>query len=217
MVSSPFGRLIHEQMMTHFSGGLRSILTTAQSGGGKFQGRLNQSIRPIPGIRPGVPILLICCALLSVAGCSNSDSFLSLFSSRLVPAGPAPVPIPNPYPIEITGSSYHWNVRYPGFDGLLGTPDDIHGARDIHVPAEREIIFELRSKDYVYLFSIPDLKLKEAAVPTLEFRLTFHASQTGEWKLTGDEFCGEPHPELNGRIIVESHDQFQKWLTDANR
>ena len=117
-----------------------------------------------------------------------------------------------PLVVEVTGSDYQWHLRYPGADGRLGTPDDIHAVRHPHVPVQTETRFRLNSRDYLYKFAVPRLNLKEIAVPDLTFTLEFVVDETGEIEFRGDQFCGYSHPELSGTLFVESPKDFEAWL-----
>lgn len=125
----------------------------------------------------------------------------------------ANITIREPYTIEITGSKFRWLVKYPGADGILITDDDVLTLGNLHVPAQTDVELVLKSADYVYSLALPHFQLHEMAVPGLEFRLRFHTEGDGEFELLGDEFCGDPHPELNGSLFVESPDRFRKWLS----
>ena len=84
--------------------------------------------------------------------------------------------------------------------------------RDVHIPVQTDVVLVLRSEDYVYTLALPQFGLKEIAVPTLEFRLDFRPPDAGRFPLLGDQLCGDPHPDLQCGLVVESRDQFLKWL-----
>jgi len=126
----------------------------------------------------------------------------------------AAIEIGEPYVIEITGHKYRWHIRYPGADGIPSTSDDVTALRNLHLPQEKNIVLVLKSNDFVYKFALPDFNVNEMAVPSLEFRASLHPTVTGTFELIGDEFCGDPHPELNGAVFVEPPDQFRKWLSE---
>lgn len=119
-----------------------------------------------------------------------------------------------PFLIHITGSDKRWHVQYPGADGDplfagMGLP-----LRDIHVPQDMDVEFVLHSTDYLYMLALEEQGVKQIALPDLEFRLTFHPARTGSFELAGNEMCGEPHPELQGHLIVEPREQLLQWLND---
>lgn len=117
-----------------------------------------------------------------------------------------------PYEIEITGSKDRWHVRYPGADGRLATGSEVRTVRNIHVPLRTKIVFVLKSTDYVYVLSLPQYRLKEIAVPELEFRMEFRSEDPGRFALIGEPLCGDPNVEMQGHLIVEARDRFVDWL-----
>ena len=153
-------------------------------------------------------------ALLAVsAGCF--DKGRPVTDTRAVTLRGSPLTtsvIHEPYCIEVTGHEYRWEVRYPGVDGLLATDDDLMTVRNVHVPQETDVVLLLKSLDYVYVMALPKFGLKEMAIPTLEFRMSFHPQEAGQFALLGDELCGDPHPELKGHLIVEPREHFLAWL-----
>lgn len=146
-----------------------------------------------------------CSGLLSVAVCA-----------LLFVAAPAcdqreQTPFPSPYVIEVTGSDFRWDLRYPGDDGRLHTGDDLCAERHIHVPANSRIRLELRSEDYLYQLGFPGLGLKEIAVPDLEFSMEFESGDPGTHELLGGQFCGYTHPDLKGELVVLPPAEFREW------
>jgi heme/copper-type cytochrome/quinol oxidase subunit 2 len=113
-----------------------------------------------------------------------------------------------PLEIEITGSRFHWRVRYPGRDGRLHTADDPIGDGEVHVPVGTRTRLLLRSEDYVYTLALPHLGLKEIAVPDLDFQLDFDASQSGTFELRGDQMCGYAHADLIGKLVVGTAESY---------
>ncbi len=161
--------------------------------------------------------LLEACLVLVVVSAGYSATEL-LSNAAPAASGPAQdnpgAAILDLCPVEMTGTRTGWRVRYPGADGQLATPDDVLLAGDVHVPQDANIVLKLHSSDYVYILAIPELGLKEAAVPGLEFRLEFRPCHAGRFALKGDQLCGEPdpHPELQRKLIVEPRDRFLAWL-----
>lgn len=124
--------------------------------------------------------------LLSSAGCDvNSD---------LSPT--------NALAIEVTGNEYNWYFRYPGRDGVLGTDDDQHSVKDLFLPENTDVFLKLTSNDYVYSFALPDLDLREVAVPGLNFELQFRTKGNQTLQILGDQLCGFAHESLIGTAHV---------------
>jgi heme/copper-type cytochrome/quinol oxidase subunit 2 len=75
--------------------------------------------------------------------------------------------------IEVTGDQFYWKFRYPGRDGIVGSTDDIVSSEELIVPLNRQIRLQLRSLDYIYVFEIPPLGIREIAVPELQYSVEF--------------------------------------------
>jgi len=116
----------------------------------------------------------------------------------------------------MTGDDYHWEVRHPGLDGRLDTPDDVLDSRDLNVPEDTEVRVLLESRDYVYTLAVPEFELKEIVVPDMAFELRLPASEAGSFQLLGDHMCGYDHPELIGTLIVRTRNDYERWLATAN-
>ena len=119
-----------------------------------------------------------------------------------------------PLRIEARGSDRDWNFSYFGPDGTLDTADDVTSTGELNLPVGAEVVIDLRSDDFIYVFSCPDLGLKEIAVPDLEFSLSFTAESPGEFNLLMDPMCGFrlPPGETMGRVKVASASEFHQWL-----
>jgi cytochrome c oxidase subunit 2 len=121
------------------------------------------------------------------------------------------------YRVLITGRDFNWYIRYPGPDNELGTADDIHARRDLHLPQHTKVRLELASDDYLYSLTLPQWNLKEIAVPDLSFCLEFDTQVAGTFDLLGDQMCGYTHPNLLGQLTVQSHSDFDAWLKQRRR
>ena len=121
-----------------------------------------------------------------------------------------------PLRIEARGSDRDLNFSYLGPDGTLDTADDIKSTGEMNLPVGAEVVIDLRSNDFIYVFSCPGLGLKEIAVPDLEFSISFTAERPGEFNLLMDPMCGFrlPPGETMGRIKVASASDFRQWLRE---
>ena len=122
--------------------------------------------------------------------------------------------LPDPLVIEARGREREWQFTYAGADGLIGSADDVVTRRQFQVPAEVEVILQLRSDDYIYVFSCPDLVMKEIAVPDLEYEIRFRAGEAGTHELAMDPMCGFrlPPGATMGNLTVSSETDFRSWF-----
>ena len=118
-----------------------------------------------------------------------------------------------PLTIEARGSDRAWRFVYAGPDGIHGSADDSRSVADLRLPVGAQVLINLRSEDFIYVFSCPGLKLKEIAVPDLEFSISFQVERVGEYELLMDPMCGFrlPPGKTMGTIRVVSERDFRRW------
>jgi cytochrome c oxidase subunit II len=118
-----------------------------------------------------------------------------------------------PITAEITGRQFNWDVRYPGKDGALHTPDDIIRVDgQIHLPANEEILLLINSKDVLHSFFLPNLRMKQDVVPGMDQYMWFKARETAVVDIVCAELCGWGHYKMSGRATFEPREDFDKWL-----
>src|SRR5262249_47193498 len=122
-----------------------------------------------------------------------------------------------PPTLEVTGRQFEWRLRYPGKDNKLGTPDDIHLVNDLHLPVNEEILIELKNADVLHSFFLPNMRVKQDAVPGMKIPVWFRAMERGQYDLVCAELCGWGHYKMKGRLTVESREEFDKWLEEKYR
>ncbi|MDA0811135.1 MAG: hypothetical protein O3C21_01915 [Verrucomicrobia bacterium] len=124
-----------------------------------------------------------------------------------------------PVQVEARGIDRAWQFSYPGADGILGTGDDIVSAGELRLPEGAAVQIQLRSADYIYVFSCPGLQLKEIAVPDLEFALNFGTDRAAHYELAMDAMCGFrlPPGKTMGTLRIVSESDFQVWLEGVAR
>ena len=117
--------------------------------------------------------------------------------------------------VEITAEQFAWNVRYAGADGRFGTADDITTINQLHLPVNQTVLFNLKSKDVIHSFFVPQFRMKQDAVPGLTTHLWVEPTTTGNFEIACAELCGLGHYRMRGFLTVESPEAFKTWLTTA--
>jgi cytochrome c oxidase subunit II len=143
---------------------------------------------------------------------------------------------PGAVKIEVTAEQFVWNVRYPGPDGVFGrtapqfyerigntvgvAPDDPAGKDDltvinnVAVPVGTPVEIVLRSKDVIHSFFMPNVRIKQDAVPGLAVPLRFTATKTGDYEIACAELCGLAHYRMQAFLHVLEPAAYQAWLRD---
>lgn len=122
---------------------------------------------------------------------------------------------PSALQIQILAEQFAWNVRYPGPDGQFETADDIQTINQLHLPVGRSIVVNLKSKDVIHSFFVPELRVKQDAVPGLPTHIQFKAIKSGQFEIRCAELCGLGHYRMKGFVTLETPEQFQAWLTET--
>jgi cytochrome c oxidase subunit II len=116
--------------------------------------------------------------------------------------------------VEVTARQFEWRLRYPGEDGMLGTPDDLFSINELHVPVNEETLVDLKSADVLHSFFLPNLRVKQDAVPGMKIPVWFRPIEEGKFDIVCAELCGWGHYKMKGRITIESRAAYDKYLAD---
>lgn len=136
--------------------------------------------------------------------------------------------------VEAVGQQWHWSYRLPGEDGEFGNvdstlistdnpfgmdPDDPLGKDDVlvqeaelHVPVNRPVKINLRSKDVLHNFTVAQFRVKMDMVPGMETYMWFTPTETGRFEVLCEELCGIAHHTMRSAVIVESEDDYETWV-----
>jgi len=117
--------------------------------------------------------------------------------------------------VEVTGKRYWWSFHIPE----LG----VTTANELHLPVGRPVSLRLESGDVIHSFWVPRLGGKRDVNPVVtvpegreEKRNWMHFTIREEGVFWGQcaEFCGEAHSLMGIRIVAESEEDFQTWVSD---
>ena len=114
--------------------------------------------------------------------------------------------------VIVTAKQFEWNVTYPGTDGELGTADDFSLINALHAPEDRPVLIYLRAEDVLHSFFLPEMRVKQDAVPGQEIRVWFEAVQPGDYTLGCAELCGIGHTTMGGTLTVYTQADYDAWV-----
>ncbi len=118
------------------------------------------------------------------------------------------------FEIQVSAKQFNWDVAYPGPDGKLATDDDVKFDNDIHVPVNKIVRIQLKSNDVIHSFFLPNLRLKQDAVPGRNILVWFEATKPGKYELPCAELCGFGHSGMKGWLYVHSAEEYAKWAAE---
>ena len=116
--------------------------------------------------------------------------------------------------VMVEGSQFNWTMTYPGADGRFGSQDDVKLENLLVVPVDSPIRVTLTAKDVIHSFFVPQLRLKQDAVPGRQIGVWFEATATGEYEIPCAELCGFGHSNMKGILRVQSSEEFEAWASD---
>jgi cytochrome c oxidase subunit 2 len=123
-----------------------------------------------------------------------------------------------PVTVEVTAHQFGWKFRYPGPDGILGTPDDLFTHTQLHLPVNEDILIHLKSDDVLHSFFLPNMRVKQDAVPGSTIPVWFRAKEQGrDFDIVCAELCGWGHYKMKGRLVIESRSQYELFLADLQQ
>lgn len=119
---------------------------------------------------------------------------------------------------EVTGRQFQWTVRYAGPDGLLGTEDDLHAVNDLRTVRDEPAVILLKSEDVIHSFFLPQMRIKQDALPGLTTPVWFDVDRAGTYELVCAELCGWGHYKMRATLTVyDSRADFDRWMDEALR
>lgn len=139
--------------------------------------------------------------------------------------------------VSVIGEQFAWNIHYPGPDGIFGrrdvnlvdtqtnplgldrqdpgAKDDIITVNELHLPVDRPVTIHLSSKDVIHSFSLPEMRVKQDAMPGLTIPVRFVPTRVGEYEIACAQLCGLSHYRMRGFLTIHTQEEFEAWLQDA--
>jgi cytochrome c oxidase subunit 2 len=170
---------------------------------------------------------------------TTATAILFLTLAVLGSRGWAKVPgqTPGKETIEVLAHQFAWNFRYPGPDGRFGKtanqfisdsggnsagidPADPDGKDDIvtaslRIPAGRDVLLLLHSRDVIHDFFVRELRTKQDIVPGMEIPLEIHVDSPGQYEIACAELCGLGHSQMRSIMIALSPGEYDRWKRQA--
>lgn len=123
-----------------------------------------------------------------------------------------------PVEVEVVGQKYSWTFNYN--DTVANTSQNasadnrISSTNTLVLPANRPVVLEVTSADWLHAFHVPGLGLKQDAVPAHHNIIRTKITETGTYQLYCAEYCGVGHSQMLGKVEVVSQEEYQNWLNE---
>lgn len=140
--------------------------------------------------------------------------------------------------VRVVAQQFAWNVHYAGADRLFGrtdvalvgpdnpigidrndqaAKDDIVSINIMAVPADRPVLVRLTSKDVIHSFGVPEMRVKQDAIPGMEIPVWFIPNRVGTYEITCSQLCGIAHYRMRGFLQVRTEADYEAFLAEETR
>lgn len=121
----------------------------------------------------------------------------------------------DPLRVNVTGEQFSWTFTYVN-GGAKGVTTPI-----LRLPNHRPVQLELRSKDVVHSFWVPQFGQKMDALPYIDAfphpnELVITPNKLGTYPIICTELCGLGHSLMRSTVIVMKPADFRKWEQSAS-
>jgi cytochrome c oxidase subunit 2 len=116
--------------------------------------------------------------------------------------------------VKLDALQFGWEFTYPGPDGKFGTQDDLRQTTTLTVPEGQVVRLLIGSLDVIHSFYVPQLRLRQDAVPGRIIPAWFEATQAGKYEIACSQLCGNSHFAMKGILRVLSAEDYQQWVDE---
>jgi cytochrome c oxidase subunit 2 len=137
--------------------------------------------------------------------------------------------------VRVVAEQFAWNMHYPGPDHAFGKTDiklvsaanplgldrtdpagkdDVTTINQLNLPVNRPVIVHLSSKDVIHSFGLPQMRVKQDAIPGIVHNLWFTPTTTGEWEIACSQLCGLGHYRMRGFYTIQAQSDFEAFLKE---
>jgi cytochrome c oxidase subunit 2 len=137
--------------------------------------------------------------------------------------------------VHVAAEQFAWNIHYPGPDGVFGrtsaglisasnplgidredpaAADDIGLLNVLTLPLDRLVILDITARDVVHSFTLPEMRVKQDAVPGMTSRVWFMPTRAGAWDIVCSQLCGLGHYRMRGDVRVLPADDWERWQAE---
>ena len=157
----------------------------------------------------------------------------------------------NTVEVRVIAQQFAWNVHYPGADGKFGdtnpelvdeetnpiglnrnspnADDDITTINQLHLPVDKPTMIYLSTKDVIHSLSLPEMRVKQDAIPGMTIPVFFTPIMTSSefletikgtaregmgYEISCAQLCGNSHYRMRGYLTVHEENGFERWLDE---
>lgn len=114
--------------------------------------------------------------------------------------------------VDVVGIQWAWLLEYPQYD--------VTTSRELVLPVDRTVHFNITSRDVLHSFWIPGFLMKIDAVPGRTTMMSLTPTETGDFqadpllRVQCAELCGLAHARMRIPVRVVTKGEFDAWLRE---
>jgi cytochrome c oxidase subunit II len=112
---------------------------------------------------------------------------------------------PDELVVNVTGQQFTWTFEYP--------QEEVNST-ELVLPIDRAVDFNVRTKDVIHSFWVPEFRLKSDAVPGLTTKVRLTPDRAGSYQVVCTELCGIGHSTMRQNVRVVPAGEFDSWLQE---
>jgi cytochrome c oxidase subunit 2 len=153
--------------------------------------------------------------------------------------------------VRVIAQQFAWNCHYPGEDGIFGPTrpelvdeetnpvgidrsspagaDDIFTINQLHLPVNKLAMIYLSSKDVIHSFALPEMRVKQDAIPGMSIPVFFTPTKTSNdfleeikgspregkgYEIACAQLCGNSHYRMRGFLTVDTNEEYEAFLAE---
>jgi cytochrome c oxidase subunit II len=115
----------------------------------------------------------------------------------------------NTQEVRITGQQFAWTFDYQG--------EGVKRAGQLHLVKDTPYLVNIRAKEVLHSFWVPEFRLKKDAVPGMTTHVRITPKKNGTFAVVCAELCGLGHATMRATVRVEDQASFDRWIAQQRR
>jgi cytochrome c oxidase subunit 2 len=111
---------------------------------------------------------------------------------------------PDELEVAAIGIQWSWRFEYP--NGIVSP--------ELVLPENQMVNVSLRAEDVLHSFWIPEMRVKQDAVPGEYTNIRFTPIHVGEFKLRCAELCGRSHYSMESPVRIVTQEEYEQWTSE---
>ena len=110
--------------------------------------------------------------------------------------------------ITVVGKQWMWKMQHPTGQREIN---------ELHLPVGRPVKITATSEDVIHDFGIPAFRSKMDVVPGRYTSIWYKPTKIGTYHIFCDQYCGQGHSQMIGKVHVLSQPDYESWLEGTMR